>query len=128
MQFPCQKFFYEAPSARRGNLHFGTEIEYIKLCCILRKGTPIKQTRRNAMRQITRSQMLEDLSALIDRKTAALKGKKGYAKMGAKARLDVQIALYHRITEGDVPSVYEITGIYGAGARFAENETEKEHQ
>lgn len=70
--------------------------------------------------RVTRAQMIKDLDAMIDKKAASLKGKKGFAKEGGQRRLEIQIALYNRLIDGGKPSNYEMAGIYGAGARFVE--------
>ena len=72
------------------------------------------------MKEITRAQMIADLDKMTDNKTAALKGKKGFAKEGGQRRLEIQVALYHRLIDGGKPSNREMAGIYGAGARFVE--------
>lgn len=72
------------------------------------------------MKEITRAQMISDLDKLTDKKAAALKGKKGFAKEGGQRRLEIQVALYNRLIDGGKPSNREMAGIYGAGARFVE--------
>jgi hypothetical protein len=72
------------------------------------------------MKEITRKQMIADLDKFTDGKAASLKEKKGFAKDGGQRRLDIQVALYNRLLDGGTPTVHEVVGIYGKGARFVE--------
>jgi hypothetical protein len=71
------------------------------------------------MKKITRARMIEDLDRKIEEREIAEKEQHGFAKSGSARRRRIATNLRKRLLVGENPTIREIVGHYGKGARFA---------